>query len=454
MVSIELSGVTKTFSGIKALDGVDFDVLEGEIHGLVGANAAGKTTIALILAGIVLPDAGNFKIEGESVLIKGVRDAHKYGIGMAFQTSQLINNITASQYLMLGHEHKGRFGVISERKTNLSALNFLADLGLSDFPVKEEIRQLSVAEKKYIEAARAILIGSRLAIFDETATGLPPEDIGRMSVIIRKAANNGAAVVISHDIPFILSLCDRVTVLREGRRIGTFETSATDAGEIIHAMGEAPAAFPERVRGANDAVLSIPKKNLEIRAGETVGIALPDGDIKTELLKAIAGVDPRNRGDYSIFGVMMKPGPPGGAVRHRIGLSEDERKLRGSALYITIRKKIAYVCVEHTDFKFGGDSLFGGIIGGRHDPVKETAVTTKTLFEPSETLGGGIPGEMMLGGVSSVIFDEPSRGVDESARAEIYGLMNELARRGKGIILLSLNERELEGMCDRRIAFD
>ena len=449
---IELTGVTKTFAGIKALDGVDFDIRAGEIHGLVGANGAGKTTVAHILAGIMLPDAGSFKIDGEHVsMIKGVLDAHKYGIGIAFQTSQLISNITASQYLMLGREYKGRFGVVSERKTNELARAFLDRLDLSGFPADATIGRLSEACKKYLEAARAIQIGSRLVIFDETATGLPPEDAERMSNLIRTAARGGAALVISHDIPFILRLCGRVTVLREGRRVGTFKVSSADAGEIIRAIGEPPAEFPERTVGQGDVVLSMPKLNLEIRAGETVGIALPDGGEKVELLKAIVGVDPRNRGDYNIMGVTMRSGPRGGAVRHRIGLSGDERKLRGSALYITARKKIAYACVEHTDFKIGGESIFGGILGGRHDPVKETAATTSTLFEPSEVLEGRSPGELMLGGVDAVIFDEPSRGTDESVRAEIYGLMNELARRGKGIILLSLNEREMEGMCDRRI---
>ena len=448
---IELTGVTKTFAGIKALDDVDFDIRGGEIHGLVGANGAGKTTIAHIFAGIVFPDAGSLKIDGEPVSIKSVPDAHKHGIGVAFQMSQLISNITASQYLMLGREHKGRFGMVSERKTNASAREFLDRLGLSDFPADTAIGQLSEAGKKYLEAARAMQIGSRLVIFDETTTGLPPEDTGRMSNIIRMAAQNRAAVVISHDIPFILSLCDRVTVLRDGRRAGTFNISSTDAGEIISAIGEPSAAFPERAGQSSDVVLSLPKINLEIRAGETVGISLSNGGIKTELLKAIVGVDPRNRGDYSIMGVTMRSGPPGGAVRHRIGLSGDERKLRNSALYITVRKKIAYACMEHSNLKYGGDSLFGGILGGRHDPIKETAATTSSLFEPSEALEGRSPGELMLRGVNAVIFDEPSRGTDESAKSGIYSLMNELARQGKGIILLSLNEQEMDGMCDRRI---
>jgi len=165
-------------------------------------------------------------------------------------------------------------------------------------------------------------------------------------------------------------------------------------------------------------------------------------------------VDPRNRGDYSIMGFTMRSGPPGGSVRHRIGLSGEERKLRSSALYLTVRKKIAYASVEHSAARFGGETAFGSLFGGKHDPIKETAATTGNLFEPSEALEGRSPGELMLSGVDAVIFDEPSRGTDESAKTEIYNLMNELARRDKGIILLSLDERETDGMCDRVIPLD
>ena len=442
---IELTGVTKTFAGIKALDGANFDIREREIHGLVGANGAGKTTLVQVLAGIARPDSGSVRIDGNPVSINSVLDAHKYGIGIAYQSGQLISNITTSQYLMLGRESKGRFGVISERKTNEAARAFLKGLGLSDLPAEEPIGSLSEAGKKYLEAARAILIGKRLVIFDETATGLPPEDAERMSAIIRTAAR---AVVISHDIPFILGICDRVTVLRDGRNAGTFVTSEVSVAEIVGAIGMDPAAFPERAEKKGDVVLSLPRINLEIRAGETVGVNLPEGGEKTELLRAMVGVDPRSRGDYSIMGFSMKLSPPGGATRHRIGLSGDERKLRNSALYLTVRKKIAYACVEHSHTKFGGESAFGSLFG-KSDPVKETAATTADLFEPSKMFDGRSPGELMLGGVDVVIFDEPSRGADESAKKEIYSLMNELAQRGKGIILLSLDERETEGMCDR-----
>ena len=453
MGQIELAGVTKTFAGIKALDGADFEVHSGEVHGLVGANGAGKTTVAHILAGIAPPDEGTVKIDGEPVLIKNVPDAHKFGIGIAYQASQLLNNITAYQYLMLGREEKGRFGVMSRPKTEASALAFLDRLGLSDFPADAAIGSLGAAWRKYLEAARAILIGTRLAIFDETSTGLLPADAERMSNLIRIAAGSASALVISHDIPFILSLCDRVTVMRDGRRVGRFEASAANAEEIIRAIGEAPAVFPERAGEKGVVVLSIPKINLEVNAGETVGAKLSDDDVKSELLKAIVGIDPRSKGDYSIMGFAVRSGPPGGAIRHRIGLSGDERKLRNAALYITIRKKTAYARMEHSN-KFGGESVFGGILGGRSDPVKETAATTSSLFEPSEALEGRSPGEMIFRSVDAVIFDEPSRGADESAKAAIYGLMNDLTRRGKGVILLSPDERELEGMCGRRITID
>ena len=341
--------------------------------------------------------------------------------------------------------------MISEHKTNEAAREFLGKIGIRDIPAESPTHSLSEDQKKMAEAARAILVGTKAIIFDEPTARLTPDETERMAHLIRDAARGGAAVIlISHDMPFVMGLCARVTVLREGRRIGTFDTDGTNADDIARYIGEPPATFPARTETKGGIVFSEPKTGIEIRAGETVGMRIPDGDLKTGIIGAIFGAEPRNRGDVSIFGITMRMGLSGGAIRHRIGLSPDERKLRGSALYISIRKNTAYARFEHTPIRFGGESPLGSIFGGgRSDPLRETAAMAQSLFEPSEALEGRSPGELMFGGVDAVMFDEPARGTDESARAEIYKLMNELARRGKGIILFSLDEREIDGMCDR-----
>jgi len=450
MSFIEMTGIAKTFSGMKVLDGVDFDVRRGEIHGLVGANGAGKTTLVHILAGLTVPDSGVIAIDGSQVAISGVAGAQKLGIGIAYQESQTLTGVSIAQSLLLGREPRGRFGIISERRIVEAARAFLSKTGISGIPVESSAGVLPEGQKRFVEAARAILVGTNLAIFDEPTAGLDSDETIRMTALIKRLKDDGVPVIlISHDIPLVLGICGRVTVLKEGRRVGVFEARETTCGEISQMTGDPVSAFPARARASGDIVLSLPRAGIELHAGEIVGVETPGGDTKTGIIRAIFGVDPRSRGDYSIFGFKMRTGPPGGAVKHRIGLSSDERKLRNSALYLTIRKKTAYALVEHSPIRMGSESPFAGMpgFGGKSDPLSETAATTQNLFEPSEALEGRLPGDLMLGGVEVVIFDEPSRGADEAAKAEIYKLMNELANRGKGIIMFSLDKRELDGMC-------
>jgi ribose transport system ATP-binding protein len=329
---------------------------------------------------------------------------------------------------------------------------FLAKTGISGIPVESSADALPEGQKRFVEAARAILMGTNLAIFDEPMSGLDSDETIRMTALIKRMKDDGVQVIlISHDIPLVLDICDRVTVLKEGRRVGALEARETTCGEISRMIGEPASAFPSRTEASGDIVLSLPQAGIELRAGEIVGIEAPGGNLKTGIIRTIFGADPRNRGDYSIFGFKMRTGPPGGAIKHRIGLSSDERKLRNSALYLTIRKKTAYARVEHNPISIGGESPFAGMpgFGGKSGPRGETAATTQNLFEPSEALEGRIPGDLMLGNVEVVIFDEPSRGADEAAKTEIYKLMNELASRRKGIIMFSLDKRELDGMCGR-----
>ncbi|MDR1651503.1 MAG: ATP-binding cassette domain-containing protein, partial [Synergistaceae bacterium] len=312
MAFIEMTGITKTYAGIRALDGVDFDARDGEIHGLVGANGSGKTTLVHIIAGLVSPDAGRISIGGSPAAIGGVKGAQELGIGIAYQDSQLINGITIAQSLMLGREPRGRFGMIRERDINDAAKDFLGKIGLDDIPVEKSASLMPDGMRKFVEAARAILIGTKLAIFDEPTAGLDGEETGRMEVLIRRLKDGGLPVIlVSHDIGFIIGMCDRVTVLDRGSKTGVFVTGETGRDDLSRMIGE-PAAFPSRGEPAGEVVLSLPGGGAELRAGETVGIYVPGGDIKTGLIRSIFGNDPRNSGDYSIFGFKMRVGPPGG----------------------------------------------------------------------------------------------------------------------------------------------
>ena len=452
MSFLEISGIRKSFGGIKALAGVDFEAERGEIHGLAGANGSGKSTVAHILAGITSPDAGSVRLDGTAFKTGNIAASQAAGIGIVYQESQAIAEMTVAQTVMMGREPRSMFGVINERRVNEAAAVFLNKIGLAYIPPEVQVGSLAENDTKLVEIARAALLGERVAIFDGADEGLNRMGAEHLRGVLRMLKDRGAAsIVVSHDMEFLLSMCDRVTVLRNGRRFLTVESSAVEPGELVTLAGEPAAKIPRIEAPVGEIAREVPSFGLSLRGGEITGAEISDGPAKTGLIKALFGVDPRMRGDVGIFGFSMRMSPPGGAVRHRIALSRDERKLRCSALYITARKNTAYARVEHTPVKMSGESLFAGALGfgKRSDPVGETLAAASKIFAPSETYGGRSLADLMFKGVDTAMFDEPSRGADESAKSEIYALIAELAKRGMAILVFTTRKKELETLCGR-----
>jgi ribose transport system ATP-binding protein len=452
MSFLEMSGIGKSFGKIKALDGVDFEAEKGEIHGLAGANGSGKSTAAHILAGITAPDSGSVRLDGAALKTGDVAASQAGGIGIVYQESQAIAGMTAAQAIMLGREPRAMFGVISEHRVNEAAAVFLSKIGLANIPPEAQVGSLAENDTKLVEIARAVLLGERVAIFDEAEEGLNRLGAEKLRGILRMLKDRGTtSILVSHDAEFLLSMCDRVTVLRNGRRFSTVEASAVEPGELVMLAGEPAAKMPRIEAPLGEAVREVPSLALSLRGGEITGAEIPDGHAKTDLIRALFGAEPRTRGDVSIFGFSMRMSPPGGAVRHRVALSREERKLCCSALYVTVRKNTAYARVEHTPIRMGGESPFAGVLGfgKRFDPVGETLAAAAEIFAPSETYGGRSPADLMFKNVDTVIFDEPSRGTDESAKSAIYALIAELAKRGMAILVFTTRKKELEGLCGR-----
>ena len=452
MSFLEMSGIGKSFGGIMALDGIDFAAEKGEIHGLAGANGSGKSTVAHILAGLTVPDAGSVRLGGAVLKTGDVAVSQAGGIGIVYQESQAISGMTVAQAIMLGREPRSMFGVINERRVHEAAAVLLSKIGLENIPPAVRIGSLSENDVKLVEIARAVLLGERVAIFDEAEEGLDRRSAERLRGVLRMLKDKGVtSIVVSHDPEFLLSVCDRVTVLRNGRRFSTVESSATSPGELVELVGEPAARIPQREASRGEVAREIPSAGLSLRRGEITGAEISDGAAKTGMIRALFGADPRVSGDVSIFGFTMRMSPPGGAMRHRIGLSREERKLRCSALYVSVRKNTAYARVEHAPIRAGGESLFSGVpgFGRRSDPLGETMAEASEIFAPSETYGGHSPADLMFKGVDTVIFDEPSRGADESAKSEIYALIAELAKRDMAILVFTTRKKELETLCSR-----
>jgi ribose transport system ATP-binding protein len=451
---LEMAGVKKTFAGIAALDGADLDVREGEIHGITGENGSGKSTLAHVLAGITEPDSGNIVFRGTRCRIRSVAYSQALGIGVAYQGMPPLRGITVAQTVMMGHEPRNVFRFINDRRVNEEADSLLKAIGITDISPLDYTELLPERKSKLVYIARAVFLGTRLVIIDEPSDGLDSDGIQKLSEIVMKLKKDGTpAVLISRDPAMITGLCDRLTVLRGGRAVKTLESKDAKPDVLPRFMGAPRAEYPPRRRPAlGETAVSLMKAGIEIRRGETVGINCADDARKTEIIRSIFGVDPRKSGETAIFGIKMRTGPPGGSARLRIGLSPDERKLRGAALCVTKRKTSAYARVEHSPPNTGGRSPFTiPGFGQSRDPAGETVTVIQSMFEPSRILGGQIPADLIFGGADAAIFDEPSRGADEAAKTEIYKLMAELAERGKGIAIFSLDARELKGLCDRTI---
>ncbi|MDR1580686.1 MAG: ATP-binding cassette domain-containing protein [Synergistaceae bacterium] len=452
MSFLEMSGIVKSFGRIKALDGADFEAERGEIHGIAGANGSGKSTVAHILAGITAPDAGSVRLGGTALKTGDVVASQAGGIGIVYQESQAIAGMTVAQTIMLGREPRSMFGVINEHRVNEAAAVFLSKIDMTNLIPEAQVGSLPENDVKLVEIARAALLGERVAIFDEAEEGLNRPGREKLRGILRMLKDKGVtSILVSHGAEFLLSLCDRVTVLRNGRKFSTVEASAVESGELMMLIGEPAAKIPQIETSPGVSAREVPSLGLSLRGGEIAGADISDGQVKTDAIRALFGAEPRMIGDVSIFGFSMRMSPPGGAVRHRVGLSPEERKLRCSALYITVRKNTAYARVEHTPIRAGGDSPFAGMLGfgKRSDPMAETLAAASEIFEPSETYGGRSPADLIFKGVDTVIFDEPSRGADESAKSGIYALIAELAKRGMAILIFTTRKKELEDLCGR-----
>jgi ribose transport system ATP-binding protein len=450
---LEMTEVKKTFGGIAALDGVNFRVSEGEIHGITGENGSGKSTLAHILAGIAEPDSGEISFCGTRCRISGPASSQALGIGVAYQDIPPLRGITIAQTIMMGREPHNRFGIIDDRRINEEAGSLLRAIGITDISPLDYAELLPERLGKFAGIARAVFLGTRLVIMDEPSDGLDASGMEKLSAIVMKLKNNGTPVIlISRNPDMITGMCDRVTVLRGGRAVRTLESKDATPDELLRIMGTARAEYPSRPVSPGKTLLALPKRGIEIRQGETVGMNCADDARKTEIIRSILGIEPRGSGETSIFGIKMRTGPPGSATRYRIGLSQDERKLRCAALCVTARKASAYARVEHSPANAGERflPLLQGFGLGRGQSA-ETETVIQNLFTPSQILGGRSHSDLIFGGADVVIFDEPSRGADEAAKVEIYNLTAELTARGKGILLFSLDVREIEGMCGRTI---
>lgn len=461
---IEMSGISKAFSGNVVLQDVQFSIADGEIHALMGENGAGKSTLMKILTGIHARDTGEVKVDGQSVVFHSPKDAEALGIAVIHQELNILPALTVAENLFLGNEKTyGRTGILKTREMNKEASRILAKLGL-ELDVRQLAGELSVGKQQIIEIAKAIASDAKYIIMDEPTAALTDREIETLFTTIHELKAKGISFVyISHRMEEIFAICDRITILRDGQYVGVRTIKDTTFDEIVQMMvgRELGERFPERHAKIGDVKLEVKNLscdhvcqhiNFSVRKGEVLAIAGLMGAGRTEVAQAIFGYRKKTSGEIVIDGQQVSIGNPVQAMNHKIAFVTEDRKTEGLVLDFSIKDNMMLTNLEKV-------SQAGIVIKVREEEIcqgyiEQLRIRTSSASLAVKSLSGGNQQKVViakwLGTEPEVlILDEPTRGVDIGAKKEIYSIINELAEQGVAIIMISSELPEIIGMANR-----
>lgn len=458
-----LRGIGKVFPGVRALSGVSLDIRAGEVHAVMGENGAGKSTLMKIVAGVYQPDAGTITLDGEDVRFAHPRAAQERGISIIHQEFNLLPERTVAQNIFLGREPKRGLFVDSQEMERQTA-RILVDLGVErSISPRDMVGRLSVAQQQNVEIAKALSFDSRIVVMDEPTASLSPAEVEALFTRIRALQGRGIAFIyISHRLDEIMALTQRITVLKDGEKVGTVETQETSSSELVSMMvgrelssyyppyaepGDVGEPVLEIIDGGNERLHDM---NLTVHRGEVVGIAGLEGAGRTELARAIFGVDPFTTGTMSMEGDTVHFTHPRQAIRAGIGFLTEDRKVEGLILPQSIRDNnlLAYRSLGRGGYASKGSTP------DMVDQAQRVDLRAAGFDQEARFLSGGNQQKVVLmkwlsTGARLFIFDEPTRGIDVGAKAGIHELVRELARAGAAILMISSELPEVIGMSDR-----
>ena len=461
-VALELSNISKRFDATQALDGASLTLLAGEVHALVGENGAGKSTLIKIMTGIHSPDGGRMVVDRQELTFRSSADAQRYGIAAIYQEPAIFPDLSVAENIFMGHRDRGR--VVRWGKMYREAEAILARLDVR-LDTRQPARGLSVAQQQAVEIAKAISLDVRVLIMDEPTAALSAHEVGRLFGQVRHLTENGVAVLfISHRLEEVFQVADRVTVLRDGRVISTQARSETTPDRaVLDMVGRDLSEFFARSdHRPGDVVLRVHRLGkvhvfedvtFEARAGEVVGLAGLVGAGRTDVALALFGIAPATAGRIELDGHQVEIDSPGRALDLGIAyVSEDRRKL-GLTLPQSVTANITLASLRTYRSRFR--LLDSGAERAVADSYrKKLNIRTPSLNTPVEQLSGGNQQKTMLAKWLNtkprvLILDEPTRGIDVGAKAEVHRLVDELARSGLAIVLISSDLPEILAMSDR-----
>ena len=460
---LEMRNISKSFPGVRALDDVTFCCERGEVHALVGENGAGKSTMMKVLSGAYKPNQGQIIIDGKVVDIENPRHAQDLGISIIYQEFNLIPYMDIAENIFIGREPIISAGIIDFELMYQKSKELLDQIGIN-LDLKKWVMELSVAEQQIIEICKAIAFKAKIVVMDEPSSALSEEETGRLYNIIRKLKAQGITVIyISHRLKEIFEIADSVTVLRDGKLVSNDDIKNINQNALVRNMvGRVlDILFPEKGKGGRGNLLEVKKlsrqgiiKNisLDIQKGEIVGLAGLIGSGRTEVARAIFGVDALDEGEIYLNGKKIRINTPKDAVSNGIGLVPEDRKRQGLVLCLTVRNNIVLSVLERIKrFWFTNVKKEREI---SNDQVSKLNIKTPSLESDVEHLSGGNQQKVVLSkwlavNPKLIIFDEPTRGIDVGAKAEIHKLMRQLADNGAGVLMISSELPEILGMSDR-----
>jgi ribose transport system ATP-binding protein len=464
-VLLNVSNITKTFPGTKALSDVSFKLKRGEVHSIMGENGAGKSTLMNIIAGVFKQDSGEIIFDGKTVNFSTPKEAQNAGVGFVHQELSVCPDLSVAENIYIGRVPTLSGGIIDFNKL-YSDCSELLKLFKTNINPRDKVKELSVAEQQIVEIARSISLNCKLLILDEPTSSLSESEAELLFDIVKQLKNKGISVLyISHRMAEIFNISDEITVLRDGKFIATLDTDKTNEDEIIKMMvgREIGNLYPDKGGSTKEEIFKVKNFsakgvfkdiNFNLYRGEVLGFSGLVGAGRSEVMRAICGIDHKDSGEIFLQGKKLEIKNFRDAISNGIGYLTEDRKMQGLFLNLSIEKNISAADLKNVSGKvlISGDSE-----KNMCDKYKDKLnIKISSGKQPMGSLSGGNQQKVMIAkwlaiNPKIIIMDEPTRGIDVGAKAEIHRLLRELAKNGIGVIMVSSEMPEIIGMCDRVI---